>query len=87
MQRFHLNTTADLQRLFLTDETKFETASSCQFSDAEGFVLTELLVAYEPGVRAKPKGDDEAPVVVEVGLFDVAVEEIDTAGPAASRSS
>ena len=35
-------------------------------------------------MRAKPKGDDEAPVVVEVGLFDVAVEEIDTAGPAAS---
>ena len=68
MQRFHLNTTADLQRLFLTDETKFETASSCQFSDAEGYIVDEVLVAYEPGVRAKPKGNENAPVVVGVGL-------------------
>jgi len=88
VQSFRLNTTADLQRFFLTEgSTQFETASSCQFSAAEGYILDEVLVAYEPGVRAKPKGDENAPVVVGVGLHDVAVEQIDTAGGAFTATS
>ncbi|KAH8047431.1 GABA-A receptor [Aureococcus anophagefferens] len=81
VQGFKLNTTADVQAFFRTDDTRFDTEASCQFADAEGFVIDDLLSGYQPGVRAKPEADkDVAPTVVAVGLHDVAVEGIDTAG-------
>ena len=81
VQGFKLNTTADVQAFFRTDDTRFDTEASCQFADAEGFVIDGLLSGYQPGVRAKPEADEDvAPTVVAVGLHDVAVEGIDTAG-------
>ena len=37
------NTTADLQRFFDDDAAQLETETSCQYVDAEGYVVSDLL--------------------------------------------
>ena len=76
-----LNSTADLAAFFEDDSAaRLETETSCQYADAEGQVISELVgAAYSTSVRAKPAGG-VGPTVVRVGAKNVAVESIDTAG-------
>jgi hypothetical protein len=74
------NTTADLQRFFDDDAAQLETETSCQYADAEGHVVSDLLGGtYAADVRAKPESG-VGPTVVRVGARDVGIEDVDTAG-------
>ena len=79
-------TTADLQRFFDDGSAQIWTETSCQYADAEGYVISYLLNNYAPSVRAKP-ASGVGPTIVRVGASDIHVDAVDTAGGSFSATA
>jgi hypothetical protein len=79
-------TAADLQRFFDDGAAQIWTETSCQYADAEGYVISYLLKDYAPSVRAKP-ASGVGPTIVRVGASDIHVDAVDTAGGSFSATA
>ena len=74
----HIATTAELAASLKTERTSTTLEGTARYFDARGYTKSVLLRAYDVDVRPPSRGGD-APLVVNVGLRSVVVDEIDTA--------
>ena len=74
----NIATTAELSASLKTERTSTTLEGTARYFDARGYTKSVLLRAYDVDVRPPSRGG-EAPLVVNVGLRSVVVDEIDTA--------